>query len=125
VVTIPETFLARADEGDRMKRREFIAGSAAAWPLAARAQQTTMPVIGYLEAATYSPVPLAAFHRGLFGQSCLWHGPGRSGLQSSLSLRLILGRGSYGGYQAILRDKKNGVFWGASEMRKDGKAIAY
>jgi gamma-glutamyltranspeptidase / glutathione hydrolase len=39
--------------------------------------------------------------------------------------RLILSRGSYGGYQAILRDKKNGVYWSASEMRKDGKAIAY
>ena len=39
--------------------------------------------------------------------------------------RLILGRGSYGGYQAILRDRKNGVYWGASEMHKDGKAIAY
>jgi gamma-glutamyltranspeptidase/glutathione hydrolase len=33
--------------------------------------------------------------------------------------------GGYGGYQAIVWDAENGVYWGASEMRKDGQAIGY
>ena len=33
--------------------------------------------------------------------------------------------GPYGGYQAIMYDAKNHVYWGASEMRKDGEAIGY
>jgi hypothetical protein len=52
-----------------MQRREFITllGSAVAWPFAARAQQATMPVIGYLSARLpESDVSfLAAFRQGL------------------------------------------------------------
>jgi len=35
------------------------------------------------------------------------------------------GSGNFGGYQAILWDAKRHVFWGASEMRKDGEAAGY
>jgi putative ABC transport system substrate-binding protein len=52
-----------------MRRRQLISllGSAAAWPLAARAQQAPMPVIGYLHSALPEPYTAmtAAFRQGL------------------------------------------------------------
>jgi gamma-glutamyltranspeptidase/glutathione hydrolase len=35
------------------------------------------------------------------------------------------GTGNFGGYQAILWDSRNHVYWGGSEMRKDGEVIGY
>jgi putative ABC transport system substrate-binding protein len=84
----------------KIRHRAFITllGGAAAWPLAARAQQRPMPVIGYL--STRSPetdVPmLAAIRRGL---SETGYVEGRN-----VAIEYRWGRGQYGRMQALAEE---------------------
>ena len=58
-----------SDCGEHVRRREFLGalGSAVAWPLAARAQQPAMPVVGYLDSRSPEAVGdrLRGFRQGL------------------------------------------------------------
>jgi putative ABC transport system substrate-binding protein len=56
--------------GEEMRRRDFITllgGAAALWSPAARAQQPTVPVVGFLHPSpqTYNPQLISAFRDGL------------------------------------------------------------
>jgi len=51
-----------------MRRRDFvqgIVGSAAAWPLAVRAQQSATPIVGFVSAGSSDPPLAAVFRKGL------------------------------------------------------------
>ena len=52
-------------------------------------------------------------------------GPAVKAALAARGYTIMPGTGAFGGYQAIMRDPTTHVYWGGSEMRKDGMAIGY
>jgi gamma-glutamyltranspeptidase/glutathione hydrolase len=51
-----------------------------------------------------------------------------AGVKAELTRRgytIEAGTGNFGGYEAIMFDPKQRVYWGATEMRKDGEVVGY
>ena len=50
-----------------MRRRDFLTvlGSTAVWPLAARAQQSVLPVVAFINGSATDPAQEASFRKGL------------------------------------------------------------